>query len=199
MPKTMFIGLLVLIILIYIINSKHTPIIVKNNIKSFLIQTIFCIVALWFVILANSSIYDYSSSIILYNAPGFPNFWQFTGTSYTPYYFECGIRITFMILYIILGMSLTKEKSKIKNFLSVFICYLVLIIINGVIFPIYFENIYVWIPYIFISYSTHTALQRTTPLIYHTVFYVILFIPTLFIWLGLELKSLHDKKFIKRT
>ncbi len=190
MPKAMFIGLLVLSVLIYLINSKHTPIIVKNNIKSFFIQTIFWIVALWFVTLANSSIYDYGHSIILYNAPGFPNFPHFSGTSYNPYYFECGIRITFMILYIVLGMSLTIEKSKIKNFLSVFICYLVLIIINQVVFsPHFFENVYVWIPYIFITYSTHTALQRTTPLIYHTVFYAILFIPTLFIWLGLEVKS----------
>ena len=192
MTETIFIGLIVLII--YIINSKHTPIIVKNNIKLFLIQTIFSIVAVAIATLANSSIYDCTNSIILYNSPEYGNLYESTA-----YSLECAIKILFMILYIISGISLTKEKSKIKNFLSVFICYLTLIIINKVVFPLYFENIYVWIPYIFISSSAHHALQSTTPLIYHTVFYIILFIPTLFIWLGLEIKGLYTKKFIKKT
>jgi len=196
MPKIIFIPLLVLITLIYIIISKHSHTILKNNVKSFLIQTIFSIVAFITGWLGNSSIYDYTNSIIIYNAPKFPEYGNLFKSS--PYYFECSIRIIFMILYIIFGMSLTKEKSKIKNFLSVFICYLVLIIINRVVFPVYFENIYVWIPYIFISSSTHAALQRTTPLIYHSVFFIVLFIPTIFIWLGVEIKYLYDKKLIKR-
>lgn len=99
-----------------------------------------------------------------------------------------------MILYIIFGMSLTRQKSKIKNFLSLFICYIVLVIINQKIFPLYFENIYVWVPYIFISKSSHIALQRATPLIYNTVFFVLLFVPTLFMWIGMELKNLYDIK-----
>ncbi|MBU3182951.1 hypothetical protein [Clostridium psychrophilum] len=189
MPKTMIIGLLVLSVLIYLINSKHTPIIVKNNIKSFLIQTIFSFVAFMIAWSIHGVIYQYNSSIIIYNTPGFPNYAGLYKT-YNPYYSECIIRTIFIILYIVFGMSLTKDKSKIKNFISVFICYLVLIIINQVVSPQYFENLYVWIPHIFISYSTHVTLQRMTPLIYHTVFYVILFIPTLFIWLGLEVKNL---------
>ncbi|MBU3091758.1 hypothetical protein KPL35_06670 [Clostridium sp. CF011] len=136
--------------------------------------------------------------MIIYNTPGFPDYGLFY-ENYNPYYAECIIRVVFMILYLVFGMLLTKEKSKIKNFLSVFICYLVLIIINQVESPQYFENLYVWIPYIFISSSAHDALKTATPLISHTVFYVILFMPTLFILLGPKVKSLYYKKFIKKT
>lgn len=86
------------------------------------------------------------------------------------YIFQFIVKVICMILYIIFGMSLTRQKSKIKNFLSLFICYIVLIIINQKISPLYFENIYVWVPYIFISKSSHIALQRATLLIYNTVF-----------------------------
>ena len=195
MTETMFIGLFVLSILIYIINSKHTPIIVKNNVKSFLVQTIFTFVAFMIAWSIHGDIYQWNSSIIIYNTPDFPNNY---GGLYNPYYAECIIRVLFMILYLVFGMTLTKEKSKIKNFLSVFICYLVLIIINQVESPQYFENLYVWIPYIFISSSAHHALKSTSPLIYHAVFYVILFMPTLFILLGLKVKGLYYKKPIKK-
>jgi len=140
MPKTLYLGLLVLSVFIYLINSKHSPIIVKNNIKSFLIQTIFSFVAFMIAWSIHGVIYQYNSSIIIYNTPGFPNYAGLYKT-YNPYYSECIIRTIFIILYIVFGMSLTKYKSKIKNFISVFICYLVLIIINLVIpSSQYFEN-----------------------------------------------------------
>jgi len=46
MIKKRLIALLVLIILIYIIKSKHTPNIIKNNVKSFLVQTIISALAI---------------------------------------------------------------------------------------------------------------------------------------------------------
>jgi hypothetical protein len=189
--------LLVVILLIYIIFSKPTPIIVKNNLKSFLIQTILSSVAIIITWNIHGDIYDYSNSAIIYNTPGFPNYWGMY-KPYNPYFAECIIRTTVIILYIVFGTSLTKEKSKTKNFLSVFICYLILIIIDKVASPRCFENLYVWIPYLFISESSNAALQRTTPLIYHMIFLIILFIPTIFIWLGVEIKCLYDNRCIKR-
>lgn len=193
MIKKMLISLLVLSILIYIIKSKHTPIIIKNNVKSFLVQTAISILGFIIPWLIYGQIYENTSSIIIYNIPstGQESLIRLTKEAYI---FQLTVKAICMILYIIFGMSLTRQKSKIKNFLSLFICYIVLVIINQKIFPLYFENIYVWVPYIFISKSSHIALQRATPLIYNTVFFVLLFVPTLFMWIGMELKNLYDIK-----
>ena len=188
MIKKRLIDLLVLIILIYIIKSKHTPIIIKNNIKTYLIQTftgLFTIAIVW---TSQVELYERSSSAIIYNIPGFTK---------GDYYYELIFKIIAMNLYVIFGMLLTNQKSKIKNFLSLFICYIVLVI-RSIVTSISMEDIYVWIPYIFISPSTHASLQKATPIVYNTVFFVILFIPTLFMWIGMELKDLYDKKFIKK-
>ncbi|AVQ51901.1 TPA: hypothetical protein LA742_002177 [Clostridium botulinum] len=188
MTKESLIALLVLIVLIYIIKSKHTPIIIKNNIKAYLIQTfiaLFTIVKMW---ISETDLYENSSSCIIYNISGFTK---------DDYYYELIVRIIAMSLYVIFGMLLTNEKSKYKNFLSVFICYIVLVI-RCIVTSISMEDIYVWIPYIFIGPSTHASLQKATPIVYNTVFFILLFIPTLFMWIGMELKELYDKKFIKK-
>ncbi|WP_460264696.1 hypothetical protein [Clostridium sporogenes] len=188
MTKESLIALLVLIILIYIIKSKHTPIIIKNNIKAYLIQTfivLFTFLSIWNL---QGELYENSYSSIIYNIPAFPK---------DGYYCEFIFKIIAMSLYVIFGMLLTNQKSKIKNFLSVFICYIVLVI-RSIVTSISMEDIYVWIPYIFISPSTYASLQKATPIVYNTVFFILLFIPTLFMWIGMELKGLYNKKFIKK-
>lgn len=182
-------------IYIYIVNSKRIPIIMKNNIRSFVVQTVISMLAIMSASLISSLLYGCNSSIIIYNKPNGGFYSKFAEQAY---YFEYIIRGTCMILYIVFGMSLTSQKSKIKNFLSVFICYIVLII-DQLVNSFYFEDIYVWVSYIFINRSSHELLQKSTPLIYNSVFFLLLFVPTLLMWVGLELKSMYNTKFIKNN
>ncbi|MGJ0907981.1 hypothetical protein [Clostridium botulinum] len=188
MTKESLIALLVLIILIYIIKSKHTPTIIKNNIKAYLIQTSTAIIVSINAMMFQGDLYENSFSSIIYEIPGFTK---------QNYYCEIVFKVIGIILYVVFGMLLTNQKSKLKNFLSICICYIVLVI-RSLITLISMEDIYVWVPYIFISPSTHASLQKATPIVYNTVFFVLLFIPTLFMWIGMDLKALHDKKFIKK-
>lgn len=187
--------LLFTVVYIYLMKSKCIPSIVKNNITSFVVQTVISILAIIKACQSSPLLYECNSSIILYNKPTSGFYSKFIEQAYSSEYIIRGICI---ILYIVFGMLLIKHKSKLKDFLSIFICYIVLIIINQIIFPIYFDNIYVWVPYIFISKSTHIALQRATPLIYNSVFFLLLFVPTLLMWVGLELKGVYNNRFIKK-
>jgi len=100
-------------------NSKRIPIIMKNNIKSFVVQTVINILAIIIAFQLSPLLYECNSSIIIYNKPTGEFYSRFINQAY---YFEYIIRGTCMILYVIFGMSLTRQKSKIKNFLSIFIC-----------------------------------------------------------------------------
>ncbi|AVQ39795.1 hypothetical protein C7M56_14325 [Clostridium botulinum] len=90
----------------------------KNNTKSFLVQTVISI--LWFIIpwLIYGQIYENTSSIIIYNVPNMNQEFLIRLTK-EAYIFQFIVKVICMILYIIFGMSLTRQKSKIKNFLSV--------------------------------------------------------------------------------
>ncbi|AWZ50064.1 hypothetical protein C3495_14570 (plasmid) [Clostridiaceae bacterium 14S0207] len=188
MLEKKLIYIFIFILLTYIIHSKRTPIIIKNNLISFLVQTIISIFAILIACLFSHELYEFSSSIIIYNKPK-----EFSTLIEEGHNFEFIIKTICIILYFIFGMTLTKQKSKFKNFLSVFVCYIVLII-GQIIFKTYFEDIYVWVPYIFISPYLHKILEKSPLLIYNLVLFILLFIPTLIMWLGLEFKCFYNKK-----